>query len=316
MTGATDALPRLLAVVPWLLAHPGTPIPQIAAEFDVSAEQMQRDIELIWMCGLPGHSPGDLMDVVWEGDRVTLSNAEVIAKPLRLTPQEGLALVAALRALSGVPGLVETAAIDRALAKLEAAFGSAVSSERVVAAGHVEIDAAVMTAAKDALARGRRLHLRYWVPARDEETERDVDPVRLFTGDGATYLSGWCLQVDAMRTFRLDRVLAATMLEDAAQPHDDTRRSSPDDRVFIPDPGDPLVTLELDPAVRWVADYYPCEEVVERGDGGLVVRLRTRDDNWVRRLALGLAGYGRVVDPPELADLVTRSAYDALSAYE
>jgi proteasome accessory factor C len=277
---------------------------------------MQRDIELIWMCGLPGHTPGDLMDVVWEGDRVTLSNADTIAKPLRLTPQEALALVAALRALSGVPGLVETAAIDRALGKLEAAAGSAVSGERVVAAGQIEIDATVMMAAKDALARGRRLHLRYWVPARDEETERDVDPIRLFTGDGATYLSGWCLQVDAMRTFRLDRVLEATVLDAAAQPHDDARVSSPDERVFTPDPSDPLVTLDLDPAVRWVADYYPCEEVEERGDGGLVVRLRTRDTHWVRRLALGLAGYGRVIDPPDLADLVTRSAHDALSAYE
>jgi proteasome accessory factor C len=316
MSGATDALPRLLAVVPWLLAHPGTPIPQIAAEFGVSAEQMQRDIELIWMCGLPGHTPGDLMDVVWEGDRVTLSNADTIAKPLRLTPQEGLALVAALRALSGVPGLVETAAIDRALAKLEAAAGSAVSSDRVVAAGHNEVDAAVMSAATDALARGRRVHLRYWVPARDEETTRDVDPVRLFTGDGSTYLSGWCLQVDAMRTFRLDRVLEATVLDVAAQAHDDARAATPDTQVFTPDPSDRLVTLEVDPAARWVADYHPCEEVVERGDGGLIIRLRTRDDGWVRRLALGLAGNGRVVDPPELANLVTRSAQEALTAYE
>jgi proteasome accessory factor C len=315
VSGATDALPRLLAVVPWLLAHPGTPIPQIAAEFGVSPEQMQRDIELIWMCGLPGHTPGDLMDVVWEGDRVTLSNADTIAKPLRLTPQEALALVAALRALSGVPGLVETAAVDRALAKLETAAGSAVSTERVVAAGHLEVDATVTTAVTDALARGRRLHLSYWVPARDEATERDVDPVRLFSGDGATYLRGWCRQVDALRTFRLDRVLAATVLDVPAEVPEDARDSSPDTQVFTPDPGDRLITVELDPAARWVADYYPCEEVMERGDGGLIVRLRTRDDGWVRRLALGLAGIGRVVDPPDLADLVARSASETLSAY-
>jgi proteasome accessory factor C len=315
VSGSTDALPRLLAVVPWLLAHPGTPIPQIAAEFGVSAQQMQRDIELIWMCGLPGHTPGDLMDVVWEGDRVTLSNADTIAKPLRLTPQEALALVAALRALSGVPGLVETAAIDRALAKLEAAAGSAVSSERVVAAGHAEIDATVMTATTAALADGRRIHLRYWVPARDEETERDVDPVRLFTGGGATYLSGWCLQVDALRTFRLDRILTASVLDVAAEVHEGARGASPDPKVFTPDPGDRLVTLEIDPAARWVADYYPCEEVIERGDGGLVVKLRTRDDGWIRRLALGLAGSGRVVDPPELAELVLSSARETLLGY-
>jgi proteasome accessory factor C len=172
-----------------------------------------------------------------------------------------------------------------------------------------------MAATTEALARGRRLHLRYWVPTRDEETSRDVDPVRLFTGGGATYLSGWCLQVEALRTFRLDRVLEATVLHTAAQIHDEARPASLDTQVFTPDPSDPIITLELEPAARWVADYHPCEEVVERGDGGLVVRLRTRDDGWVRRLALGLAGSGRVVDPPELAQLVTRSASDTLAAY-
>jgi proteasome accessory factor C len=316
MSGSTDALPRLLAVVPWLLSHPGTPIQQVAAEFGVTEEQMRRDIDLIWMCGLPGHTPGDLMDVVWEGDRVTLSNADTIAKPLRLTPQEALALTAALRALSGVPGLVDTGAVDRALAKLEAAAGAALSSHRVLAAGRSEVEPPVMSAVTDALASGRRLHLTYWVPARDEATERDVDPVRLFTGDGASYLSGWCHLVEALRTFRLDRVLEATVLDVAAEVPEEARHYSLDTQLFTPDPSDRLVTLELDPAARWVADYHPCEEVVERVGGGLVVRLRTRDDGWVRRLALGLAGNGRVVDPPELADLVAGSARDTLAQYK
>jgi proteasome accessory factor C len=75
------------------------------------------------------------------------------------------------------------------------------------------------------------------------------------------------------------------------------------------------VTFSLDPPARWFADYYPCEEVAERGDGGLIVRLRVRDGAWVRRLALGLAGFGRVTDPPELATEVRDVAISALAAY-
>jgi proteasome accessory factor C len=315
MSGAIDHLPRLLALVPWLLAHPGTPVADVAKEFGITEQQVRADLDLIWMCGLPGYGPGDLMDVVWHEDRVSLSNADTIARPLRLTVDEALALVAALRTLLGVPGLVETAAVEHALAKLEAAAGGAISGDEVAVAVDAVTDPGVVATVADALAKGRRVHLRYWVPARDEATERDVDPIRMFTSDGTPYFVGWCHLVGDIRTFRLDRALAVTVLDEAAQVPAEARQQAFDKGLFTPDDDDRLVTLDLDPAARWVADYHPCEEVVERGDGGVVVRLRARDDAWVRRLALGLAGRGRVTDPPDLAADVRIAAQAALAAY-
>lgn len=315
MSGAVDHLPRLLALVPWLLAHPDTPVADVAREFDVSEAQVRADLNLLWMCGLPGYGPGDLMDVVWEGDRVSLSNADTIARPLRLTSDEALALVAALRALLGVPGLVATTAVQSALAKLESAAGDVVSADEVAVAVEAVTDPDVVQCVADALAGGRRLHLRYWVPARDEATERDVDPIRMFTSDGVPYLTGWCRRVDDVRTFRLDRALDVAVLDVAAEVPAEARERALDAAVFTASADDRLVTLDLDPPARWVADYHPCEEVTERGDGGLTVRLRARDDAWVRRLALGLAGHGRVTDPPDLVDQVRSAAADALAAY-
>jgi len=318
MSGSVDHLPRLLALVPWLLAHPDTPVADVAREFGVGEQQIRADLNLIWMCGLPGYGPGDLMDVVWHEDRVSLSNAETIAHPLRLTSDEALALVAALRALLGVPGLVETAAVETALAKLEAAAGgAAVSADDVaVAVDDSVTDPAVVATIADALATGRRVHLRYWVPARDEATERDVDPIRMFTSEGKPYFTGWCHLVGDVRTFRLDRALEVTVLSEAAEVPAEVRQRAFDMGLFTPDADDRLVTLDLDPGARWVADYHPVEEVTERGDGGLVVRLRARDDAWVRRLALGLAGRGRVVDPPDLAEDVRLAAAAALAEYQ
>jgi proteasome accessory factor C len=316
VSGATDHLPRLLALVPWLLAHPGTPVAEVAREFDVSEERLRDDLNLLWMCGLPGYGPGDLIDVTWQGDRVTLSNADEINRPLRLTAEEALALVSALRVISGVPGIVERSAIDRALAKLEAAAGSVTAAERVVAAEPGDGDADVVSTATEALAGGRRMWLRYWVPTRDEATEREVDPLRVFTTDGRAYLAAWCYLVDDLRTFRLDRVLEAKVLDIAVDVPDETRRRALDAELFTPAPDDRMVTLSLDPSARWVADYYPCEEVAERGDGGLVVKLRVRDDAWIRRLALSLAGVGVVIDPPEVANAVREVASAALAAYQ
>jgi proteasome accessory factor C len=316
MSGATDHLPRLLALVPWLLAHPDSEVSEVAREFGVTEAQVRADVNLLWMCGLPGYGPGDLIDVTWHGDRVTLSNAETIERPLRLTSDEALALITALRALSGVPGIVSTNAIDRALAKLEAAAGTAGVADRVVAAPDADSDATVVTTVSDALARGRRLHLRYWVPARDEATERDVDPLRLFTSEGAAYLKAYCHASEDLRTFKLSRVLSAEILDVEVAAPDDARQRAFDADLFTPAADDRLVTFSLDPAARWVADYYPCEEVSERGDGGLIVRLRSHDDDWVRWLALGLAGVARLTDPPELAAQVREAAASALAAYE
>jgi proteasome accessory factor C len=314
VSGATDHLPRLLALVPWLLAHPDTPVGEVAREFGVDERQIRADLDLIFVCGLPGYGPGDLIDVVYHGERVSLSNADTISRPLRLTSEEALALVAALRALVGQPGLVDTAAADRALAKLEAAAGEAVSDE-VAVATDVVTDPDVVAVVTEALANGRRVHLRYWVPAPDETTERDVDPIRMFTSGGSVYLVGWCRSVEDVRTFRLDRVLDVRSLEAPADVPAEARQRALDAGMFSPSPDDEIVTLDVEPRARWIADYYPCESAEERGDGGLVVRLRVRDSAWARRLALGLAGQARVLDPPAIAGDVRQAAGEALGRY-
>jgi proteasome accessory factor C len=316
VSGSSDHLPRLLALVPWLLAHPDTPVAEVAREFGVSEKQIRADLDLRFVCGLPGYGPGDLLDVVWDRDRVRLSTAETSARPLRQTAAEALALVAALRALLAVPGLVDTAVIESALGKLEAAAGGVVSADEVAVAVDAVADPAVVTRVADAIAGGRRLHLRYWVPARDEATERDVDPIRMFTSDGVPYLVGWCRRVEDVRTFRLDRALAVEVLDVAAEvPAPARPKGGGDVTLFTPSEADRLVTLELAPAARWVADYYPCESVAERPGGGLVVELRGRDEAWLRRLVLGLAGHARVLDPPDLAASVRAAASAALARY-
>ena len=314
MSGATDHLPRLLALVPWILSHPDTPVGDVARQFGVSEEQIRKDLDLLFVCGLPGYGPGDLMEVVYDGDRVSMSNADTISRPLRLAPDEALALIAALRALLGTPGLVETGAVDRALAKLEDAAGGHVAGAELAVAADPVVAPSVVETVREATTAGRRLRLRYWVPARDEATDRDVDPIRVFTSGGAVYLVGWCRSVDDVRTFRLDRALTVEVLDVAADVPPEARERAHDDRVFTPAADDRLITVELSDRARWVADYYPCEEVREAA-GGPVVTMRARDDAWVRRLALSLAGIGRVVEPADLAAAARDAARSALAAY-
>ena len=165
-----------------------------------------------------------------------------------------------------------------------------------------------------ALADNRRVHLTYFVPARDETTERDVDPVRLLMVDGLWYLEGWCYRAEEVRLFRVDRIEGLTVLDVATEPRRVPERDLREG-LFQPSPEDTVVTLELDPGARWVVDYYPVEDVQELASGQLLVRLRASDDRWLRTLVLRLGGEGRVLDPPALADAVRERAEAALEAY-
>ena len=312
--GTADQLPRLLALVPYLLARPGVRLADVAATFDVTEERLRKDLNLLWVCGLPGHGPGDLIDVEFEGDTITLTEPAGVTRPLRLTVDEALALVVALRALSETPGLVERDAVDRALAKVEQAAGAAAGPAHRVEVS-VEGETRVLPVVRAALADGRRLHLRYHVPGRDETTERDVDPMRLLLVEGRSYLEAWCRRAEGVRLFRLDRVADVAVLDAPAEVPAGVEHRDLSQGLFRPSADDLAVTLALRPAAAWVADYHPCESVVEQDDGGLVVVLRARDTAWVRRLALRLGEQGQVLAPPELADAVRADARAALAAY-
>ena len=313
---ATDRLSRLLAMVPWLLAHQGVPLHVAADEFGIDEEQLVKDLELLFVCGLPGHMPDDLIEADWEDGVVYLANADVISRPLRLGVDEALALIVGLRALADVPGLGDRDAVTRALAKLEAAAGEAAAgAESMRVDLPRDAGAGVVTACEDALRRGKRLHLGYLVPHRDETTQRDVDPMRLLHLDGHWYLEGWCHRAEAVRMFRLDRVVDVRVLGVDGTPPATARSRDLDAGMFAAGPDDAVVTLRLSPRARWVVDYYPVEAVETLGDGALLVRMRTGDTAWLRQLVLRLGGAATVLDPPELAQDVVASARAALTAY-
>ncbi len=322
-SGARAQVERLLAMVPYLQERGAVPIEQVAEEFGVSARQVVQDLKVLWFCGLPGAMPGDLIEVdmdVLEGEGVIhVSNADYLDRPLRLDASEAAALIVALRTLREVGVGAEPEALERALAKLEAAAGSGVPTEGQVdvqLAGADQVPTEVADAVATGLQEGRRLHLSYLVPARDETTERDVDPLRLVLAEGHRYLQAWCHRAQDYRLFRLDRVVAARLLAVPAEIPADVEPQDVSEGVFQPSPESPQAVLELTRSAAWVADYYPVDEVSALPGGRLRVRLRAGDTDWFRRLVLRLGGQATVIEPPELAEQVRRSAAQALSAYE
>lgn len=312
---ATTRLARLLTMVPWLMGRQGIDIEQAARTLGVSRKQIEADLALLFVCGTPGHMPDDLIEAEWEEGYVYVRNADTIAKPLRFTRDEALALTVGLRTLLDVPGLTERDAVDRALAKLVEATGEGGDPSDRVRVSFERDGEAVLQELRAALDASRRVHLRYLVASRDEMTERDVDPMRLINTEGHWYLEGWCHRAQDVRLFRLDRVERADVLEERAEVPREAATTDLSRGFFAPSDAEPSARLRLQPAAHWVAEYYPCHDVDRAGDV-IEVSLATGDGRWLRRLLLQLGGSATVVRPLELAQDVAAEAARALAAFD
>jgi proteasome accessory factor C len=321
-TAAGERLGRLLNLVPYLLARPGILVADAAADLGVSERQLREDLELLWVCGLPGYGPGDLIDMAFDGDRVTVTYDAGIDRPLRMTHDEALALIVALRMLAQVPGGAELPgvggnqeSVERALAKIESAAGDAAAGLPVAVRLPGSAGAERVAQLQAAVQRQRALRITYYTAARDELSERVVDPMRVLLVGGHAYLEAWCRRAEAVRMFRADRIDECTELDEPANPPADAKPSDVRDTVFTPSSDLPLVTLRVGRWARWITEYYPCERVVEESTDRWLVSLRASDLAWARRLVLGLGSEVAVVDPPELVEAVRREASEALQAY-
>lgn len=308
---------RLLSLVPYLREHDGAKLTDVAEAFGISVKTLRDDLNVLWMCGMPGLTPGDLididMDAVETEGKIHLSNADYLPRPLRLSNDEALALMLALRTLREIAGPGRRDAIDRALVKLDAAAGDQPTRAEVsVAAGREEIQARVA----DGLQRGKRLDLTYDVASRAETTRRMVDPLRLFVLEGASYLDAWCYLAGDLRTFRLDRMAAVAVTDVDVARHPGVVLKDLSGGWFASLAGAPLVTLELEPWSSWVAEYYPTESVSSRPDGGLTVSLRVSDPAWLTGLLLRLGGGAKVVAPAGAGESAAEAAREALDQYD
>lgn len=318
---AREQVRRLLALLPYLLKHPNAHTGEVATLFGVSERQLRADLEVLWFCGLPGLMPGDLIEVDMEavdGEGVIrVGNAEYLSRPLRLGADEAVAMLIALRTLAESVDGDERATVTRLIARLEEAAGQAggVAGNVAVQLPGSSLDPGVVTSVRQALDARRQLHLTYWVPSRDETTERDVDPLQWVDADGVSYLEAWCRSAEDVRLFRLDRIAAATVLDTPSDPPPDVVIRDGGD-ILRPNPADLVVRLILEPHAAWVAEYYPVESVDARPDGRVDVTMRVKQRRWIERLMLRLGGAAEVVEPGDLADTVRHAARDALARYE
>jgi proteasome accessory factor C len=311
----SSRLSRLLNMVPYFQANPGISAAEAAAELGITTKELMNDLNQLWMCGLPGYGPGDLIDLSFSEESIEVTYSAGIDRPLRLTAAEATTLIVALHSLIETPGTVDPTAARRALTKIEAAAGAAARIAGAIAGDGSPTERASAAVVRSALAHGHALRIVYYSASRDAVGERVVDPIRTLFIDRQSYLEAWSREAAGVRMFRFDRIDDAVELDEPARPPLRAREERHGQDLFGNDTALPVARLRIRADHVWAIDQFSMTDMVANPDGSVDASMRFATPEWMIRLLLGFGAGVRALSPPELAAAVAERAGDALAAY-
>jgi len=280
-------LTRILAMLPWVIGHPGATVDEVCDRFGYHRKDLLADLDLVFVCGLPGYGPGDLMEAYVEDEEVIVDMADYFSRPLRLSPAEALGLLASGMAL--VSTNQAPPALERAVEKLA----------RVVLpdAGDVlAVDLAAEPGLLDVLRIGAHEHrvieMVYTSLGRGETKTRSIEPWSVFSALGNWYVSGYCRTAQAERVFRVDRIQQVRVTDEGFDP---PAEPPPPIVRYTPSEDDVYATILLRTRAKWVAEYYPVE-ILSDDDSGMTVRFAASDAAVAARLLVRLGADAELLE--------------------
>jgi proteasome accessory factor C len=295
----SDRISRLLALVPWLTKRPGITLTETAEHFGISVETLTKDLWQIVLCGLPGYGPDQLVDIdFWDDDRIWVHDPQTLTVPMRISSDEAIALSIALRRMSQIPGVSEKESINRLIVAMDDVTGAAVS---VVAPANAEQNAR-SELIELALANNLSLSFTY-SSGKDGHSKRNVAPIRVFSIDDFLYLTAWCEQAEAVRTFRFDRITDLTSGEPLTH-------AGVDLTVEVTGLADlalaPTALIRIDPAIAWVTEEAWVTQAPDgpwlRKEGQILISVPYLSKEWLTRWVLSMGGAATVLEPSDFAE--------------
>jgi proteasome accessory factor C len=171
-----------------------------------------------------------------------------------------------------------------------------------------------------ALLQRKRLSIRYHSRSDNMETQREISPQRLTHYRENWYLDAWCHQRNGLRSFAVDRLREAKMLD---QPAKDLAEKELDAHfassygIFAGKPKHTAVLRFTPERARWVAEeqWHPQQQARILEDGSYELHIPYFDP---RELVMDILKHGaevEVVDPASLRQLLQQQLQQALKQY-
>ncbi len=284
-------LARILALIPYVLDRDSVDIEEIKSRFNYTEAQLSKDLNTIFVCGLPGYGPGDLMEAYVDEDEVVIDAADYFSKAPRLTPPEALGLLASgLTVLGTGEG---SPALESAVRKLTKVTMPEADTSLVV---DVMDRSEYVGILREAASASRQVKIVYRSVGKEEETTRIIEPWSVFTTLGRWYVHARCQLVDDARTFRVDRIRELEVLDETYEPP----AKLPEPGVgYSPAEGDISCVIDLTPRARWVLEYYPVDVIAETKNKTRI-EFHAPDAEVPARLLFRLGGDAKLVQGEEV----------------
>lgn len=290
---------RLLDLVPYISSHQGISLKELAGVFGISQSQMTDDLTTLWMCGLPGYTPLELMDLDFESGFVTIHNAETLAKPRSITFDEGTALILGLDLLRSVvsPQRVDLQQMIQQLSTRLSTLIKLPSTLSVSPATNQQHTSVIMQAIKSRSGVEISYHSLY----RDEFSTRKIYPIELIEADGHQYLSSYCYTASDFRQFRMDRIQSAQIFSVEAE--------IPTAKV---EPTSFTSTIKVMASTREVSERFKQTEMSVNS----IFEYESFSQQWIQRAIIASGGAVSLQSPAQIRKSIATTAQSMLDRYK
>ena len=298
---ADNQVSRLLDLVPYLTLNQGVALEKIASDFNTTKSAVLDDLNTLWMCGLPGYTPLELIDLSFETGYVSIRNADVLSSPRKLSDSETAALILGLSIIRGsLPSSSEHALlIDDLVQKLSV-------KTRVVAPKNISVNVLpeVREIIFSSVKTGESVKISYHSISRDEVSSRNITPLRVFNEGNTEHVYSFCESSKDFRVFRLDRISQAESTG--------TKRVLP-----LPESVPESIAelrLKVHSNLREISETFNLRDHTELKPEDEVVS-NVFSTEWAIRTICSLLGTAEVLEPLDIRELVLSRAQKALNQY-
>ena len=298
---ADNQVSRLLDLVPYLTLNQGVALEKIAIDFNTTKSAVLDDLNTLWMCGLPGYTPLELIDLSFETGYVSIRNADVLSSPRKLSDSETAALILGLSIIRGsLPSSSEHALlIDDLVQRLSV-------KTRVVAPKNISVNVLpeVREIIFSSVKTGESVKISYHSISRDEVSSRNITPLRVFNEGNTEHVYSFCESSGDFRVFRLDRISQAESTG--------TKRVLPLPES-APETNEEL-RLKVHSNLREISETFNLKDHTELKPEDEVVS-NVFSAEWAIRTICSLLGTAEVLEPLDIRELVLSRAQKALNQY-